>query len=65
MKVICYGDSNTYGYDPRSYLGDRYTPKNRWVDIVADKTGWQVENRGLNGRRIPMGKQPSHRIQIL
>lgn len=56
MKVICYGDSNTYGYDPRSYLGDRYTPKNRWVDIVADKTGWQVENRGLNGRRIPMGE---------
>lgn len=24
MKVICYGDSNTYGYDPRSYIGGRY-----------------------------------------
>lgn len=22
MTVICYGDSNTYGYDPRSYLGE-------------------------------------------
>ena len=24
MKILCIGDSNTYGYDPRSYLGDRY-----------------------------------------
>ena len=24
MNVICFGDSNTYGYDPRSYLGGRY-----------------------------------------
>ena len=24
MKVICYGDSNTYGYDPRDPLGGRY-----------------------------------------
>ena len=23
MNVICFGDSNTYGYDPRSYLGGR------------------------------------------
>lgn len=21
MNVICFGDSNTYGYDPRSWLG--------------------------------------------
>ena len=55
MKVICYGDSNTYGYDPRSYLGDRYAPQNRWVDILAKKSGWQLENRGLNGRMIPVG----------
>ena len=24
MKIICFGDSNTWGYDPRSYLGERY-----------------------------------------
>ena len=24
MNVICFGDSNTYGYDPRSYLGGCY-----------------------------------------
>ena len=30
MKVICYGDSNTYGYDPRSWLGGRYDADSRW-----------------------------------
>lgn len=53
MKVICYGDSNTYGYDPRSYIGGRYPASDRWVDLLAEKTGWEVENRGLNGREIP------------
>ena len=53
MKVICYGDSNTWGYDPRSWLGDRYDAGSRWVDILAGKTGWEVCNRGLNGRSIP------------
>lgn len=53
MNVICYGDSNTYGYDPRSYFGDRYHADCRWVDILADKTGWAIRNEGVNGREIP------------
>jgi lysophospholipase L1-like esterase len=53
MKVICYGDSNTYGYDPRSYFGDRYDSKNRWVDLLAQKTKWLIRNDGMNGRQIP------------
>ena len=53
MKVICFGDSNTYGYDPNSYLGGRYDPDSRWVDILATKTGWIVRNLGENGREIP------------
>ena len=24
MTLLCYGDSNTYGFDPRSYFGGRY-----------------------------------------
>ena len=51
MKVICYGDSNTYGYDPRSYLGGRY--HHPWPELLAEKTGWQVINWGENGREIP------------
>lgn len=53
MKVICFGDSNTYGFDPRSYLGGRYDKDSRWVDILAARTGWTVCNQGENGRGIP------------
>ena len=53
MNVICFGDSNTYGYDPRSYLGGRYDPDSLWVDILAMETGWSISNMGQNGREIP------------
>lgn len=53
MKVICFGDSNTYGYDPRGYFGGRYDADSRWVDILAVETGWTVYNMGQNGREIP------------
>ena len=53
MAVICFGDSNTYGYDPRGYFGGRYDADFRWVDILAAETGWTVCNMGQNGREIP------------
>lgn len=52
MKVICHGDSNTFGYDPRSWLGGRYDAGSRWVDILAAETGWTVSNWGENGREM-------------
>ena len=62
MRVICCGDSNTYGYDPRGYLGDRYPAEDRWVDILAGETGWEIQNDGHNGREIPT--QPFQLRQI-
>ena len=53
MKVICFGDSNTFGYDPCPWSGGRYDSDSRWVDILAAKTGWTVSNMGCNGRKIP------------
>ena len=53
MKVVCFGDSNTYGYDPRGYFGGRYDADSRWVDILAAEIGWTVCNMGQNGREIP------------
>lgn len=53
MTVICFGDSNTYGYDPQGYFGGRYDADCRWVDILAAETGWTVYNMGQNGREIP------------
>ena len=55
MRLLCFGDSNTYGYDPRSYAGDRYPPESRWTDLLAEISGWEVVNMGLNGREIPTG----------
>lgn len=52
-RIVCFGDSNTYGYDPRSPLGDRYPPEVRWTDALARGTGWAVQNAGQNGRCIP------------
>lgn len=52
-RVLCYGDSNTYGYDPRSFPGDRYPADVRWTERLARDTGWEVLNAGQNGRCIP------------
>ncbi len=51
MRILCFGDSNTYGYDPRSYLGDRYPADTRWTGRLPDD--WEVMDAGQNGRRIP------------
>ena len=51
--VLCWGDSNTYGFDPRGFWGGRYDPENRWCDILAGETGWNVVNCGENGRTLP------------
>lgn len=53
MRILCFGDSNTYGYDPRGYLGDRYGAQDRWVDLLAKQTGHEIVNGGANGRDIP------------
>ena len=53
MNVICFGNSNTYGYDPQGYFGGRYDADSRWVDILAAEPGRNVCNMGQNGRGIP------------
>ena len=54
-KLILYGDSNTYGYDPRDFLGGRYAEDERWATIVhntlADR--FDVIEEGMNGRQLP------------
>jgi len=53
MKILCFGDSNTYGYDPRSYFGGRYPAQFRWVNLLAQELSCQAVNAGENGREIP------------
>ena len=48
--VLCYGDSNTYGYDPES--GGRYPGNERWTGILRNLLGpgYRIIEEGCNGR---------------
>lgn len=54
-KILFFGDSNTYGYDPGSFLGGRYPSSVRWTDRVAaaGEGIWEILPCGMNGRSIP------------
>ena len=65
MKILCFGDSNTYGYDPRDFFGSRYDVNHRWMDIVQAKTGLTMINAGQNGREIPRRKFEFEAVQAL
>ena len=51
QQIWCFGDSNTYGYDPRGFFGGRYAKS--WSELAEEKTGFRFINDGLNGRAIP------------
>lgn len=49
--ILCFGDSNTYGYIPGT--GDRYSEDLRWTGILANNlrdSGYRVIEEGLVGR---------------
>ncbi|MBR5641360.1 MAG: SGNH/GDSL hydrolase family protein [Firmicutes bacterium] len=48
--ILCYGDSNTYGYDPSN--GFRYPKNVRWTGVLAELLGpeFTVIEEGCNGR---------------
>ena len=51
-KIICFGDSNTYGYDPAN--GGRYDENTRWPKLLAKALGddFEIFEEGQNGRTI-------------
>ena len=48
--VVCFGDSNTWGYDPE--MKERFAPDRRWTGVLAKSLGdsYRVIEEGLNGR---------------
>jgi lysophospholipase L1-like esterase len=48
--ILCYGDSNTWGYDPQ--CRDRFTRNVRWTGVLAQELGrgYYVIEEGLSGR---------------
>lgn len=51
-RILCIGDSNTFGHDPRSYGADRYPREVRWPGRLAGPDR-EVINAGRNGECIP------------
>lgn len=51
IRILCYGDSNTFGLDPEP-THFRYPKKDRWTTLLQKKLGssYKVINEGLNGR---------------
>lgn len=56
-SILCYGDSNTYGHDPRNSL--RYKKELRWTTILQNLLGedYEVINEGLNGRTTAYNRE--------
>ena len=59
-KILCFGDSNTYGYIPQT--GQRYSQDECWCGILQTLLGdnWEIIEQGCNNRTAfkdnPMGK---------
>ena len=52
ITVLCYGDSNTYGYDPIS--GKRHGENVRWPMVLQKLLGsrYRIVEEGCNGRTV-------------
>lgn len=50
MKIVCYGDSNTFGYRPGK--GGQYGPHTRWPGALKEwlGEGYEIIEEGLCGR---------------
>ncbi|MDC7126656.1 MAG: GDSL-type esterase/lipase family protein [Spirochaetales bacterium] len=51
-RVLCFGDSNTFGYNPHN--GSRYAKDIRWPCVLSNCLGthFEVIEQGLNGRCV-------------
>ena len=50
FEVMCFGDSNTWGYSPST--GQRFPRTVRWTGVLQSElgTGFLIHEEGLNGR---------------
>ncbi|MGB1311747.1 MAG: SGNH/GDSL hydrolase family protein [Leucothrix sp.] len=49
-RILCFGDSNTWGYDPETH--ERYDNKTRWPCVMSNVLGddYEIVEEGMNGR---------------
>ncbi len=65
-RILCFGDSNTWGYDPANF-GERYDENVRWTGILGArlKDRAVILEEGLNGRRTGIGDADSDSLSGL
>lgn len=51
-RILCYGDSNTWGWVPSSMGAKRYNKSNRWTGVLQNLLGdeYEVLEEGLGAR---------------
>lgn len=49
-RILCFGDSNTYGYNPHN--GNRYDKNTRWTGVLQKLAGenYEIVEAGGNNR---------------
>ena len=48
MRILCFGDSNTYGFIPNNFK--RYDENTRWTGLLKKLTNNNIIEAGCNGR---------------
>lgn len=66
-KILFYGDSNTYGYDPADPYKNRYPLESCWISILSGRLSgkWEILCDAMNGRRIPDLRYDRERLDRL
>ena len=54
-KAVIYGDSLSYGFDPRGAFGGRFPESIRWTEVLRTRLigQWEIDVRAENGKEIP------------
>ena len=52
MNILCFGDSNTWGYKPDKT--GRFDEKTRWTGLLQQKLGpeYHIIEEGLDRKRV-------------
>ncbi len=62
INILCFGDSNTWGYDPETQT--RFSKKIRWTGVLQQLLGtsFNVIEEGLNGRTTNVNEKEEHNL---
>lgn len=62
INILCFGDSNTWGYDPATQ--NRFPNNLRWTGVLQNLLGdnFNIIEEGLNGRTTNVNEREEHAL---